>query len=226
MSGRKRPVRPYPNDPMYCNKEQYVSHLKNMGISVKWTWRLDMIRQFYFVNQKDIQNATQRDPLVSPEPNDSKVNDGPVDANEHHFVETYQHTNENSGPSRTEEMLKDSTYALKSANEAMSAMSSMVVGLLANKDASTGSSNRPSNKSQTSSFASAYQATYGNTTPLTFTNVEQTFHRQVDTSKGIVFAEDLPILDYVSTFLANFINVRKDVLKQMHKPRLVRTSLS
>ncbi|CAC5365811.1 unnamed protein product [Mytilus coruscus] len=112
MSGQKRPARHDINDPMHWNKEQYVSHLKNMGISVKSTWRLDMIRQLYFVNQKDIQNATQSDTLVSPEPNDSNVNDVLVDANEQPFVETNQHTNENSGPSRTEEMLKDSTSAL------------------------------------------------------------------------------------------------------------------
>ncbi|CAC5371895.1 unnamed protein product [Mytilus coruscus] len=166
-----------------------------------------MIRQLYFVNQKDIQNATQSSPLVSPEPNDSNVNNGPVDASEQPFVETRQHTNENSGPSRTEEMLKDYSSALN-ANEAMSAMSSMVVGLLANKDASTSSSNSPSNQKSNFDFDSA---TYGNTTPLTSTNVEQTFHRQVDTSKGIAFAEDLPKLDYLSTSLRKQILEGNDI---------------
>ncbi|CAC5388157.1 unnamed protein product [Mytilus coruscus] len=75
----------------------------------------------------------------------------------------------------------------------MSAMSSMVVGLLANKDASTSSSNSPSNQKSNFDFASAYQVMYGNTTPLTSTNVEQTFHRQVDTLTGVVFAEGLTV---------------------------------
>jgi hypothetical protein len=35
------------------NKEQYIHHLKEMGISVKSTWRLDMIRQLYFENYKN-----------------------------------------------------------------------------------------------------------------------------------------------------------------------------
>ncbi|CAC5368336.1 unnamed protein product [Mytilus coruscus] len=104
-------------------------------------------------------------------------------------------------------MLKDSTSALKSANKAMSAISSMVVGLLANKDASISSSNSPSNQKSNFDFASAYQATYGNNTVISSANAEQTFHRQVDTSKGIVFAEDLPKLDYVSTSL------RKQILE-------------
>ncbi|XP_063404516.1 uncharacterized protein LOC134687981 [Mytilus trossulus] len=109
--------------------------------------------------------------------------------------------------SKTADMLKDSTSALKSANEAMSAMSSMVVGLLANKDASSNSSLQ--NLKSNYDFASAYQATYGHMTPISSVNAEQTFQRQVDTSKGIVFAEDLPKMDYVSTSL------RKQILEDV-----------
>ena len=69
-------------------------------------------------------------------------------------MDTDQPANENSTMSSTAEMLKDSTSALKSANEAMSAMSSMVVGLLANNDAS--SSNSLSNTKSNYDFASAY----------------------------------------------------------------------
>jgi hypothetical protein len=43
MSGRKRHARHDPSDPMHWNKEQYIHHLKEMGISVKSTWRLDMM---------------------------------------------------------------------------------------------------------------------------------------------------------------------------------------
>ncbi|CAC5415122.1 unnamed protein product [Mytilus coruscus] len=186
---------------MHWNKEQYVTHLKNMGISVKSTWRLDIIRQLYFVNQKYIENSTQSGPVLSPEPNNSNIYEVPVAPDEQPSVETDQHTNENRTISRTGEMLKDSTSALKSANEAISAMSSMVVGLLANKEVSISSSNSPSNQKSNLDFASAYQATYGNNTPISSANAEQTFQRQADTSKGIVFAGDLPKLDYVSTSL-------------------------
>ncbi|CAC5403163.1 unnamed protein product [Mytilus coruscus] len=168
MSSRKRPARHDPNDPMHWNKEQYVTHLKSMGIAVKSTWRLDMIRQLYFVNQKDIANSTQSGPVVSSEPNTSNIDEVTVAVDEQPSVDTHQHTNANSTISRTEEMLKDSTSALKSANEAMSAMSSMVVGLLANKDSSSSSSNSLSNPKSNFDFASAYQATYGNQYPDLF----------------------------------------------------------
>ncbi|CAC5421475.1 unnamed protein product [Mytilus coruscus] len=157
----------------------------------------------------NITNSTQIGPVVSPEPNSSKIDEVTVAADEQPTVDTDQHTNENSTLSRTEEMLKDSTSALKSANEAMSAMSSMVVGLLANKDSSSSSCNSLSNPKSNFDFASAYQATYGNNTQISSANAEQTFHRQVDTSKGIVFAEDLPKLDYVSTSL------RKQILEDV-----------
>ncbi|CAG2187292.1 unnamed protein product [Mytilus edulis] len=189
MSSRKRPARHDPNDPMHWTKEQYVTHLKSMGITVKSTWRLDMIRQLYFVNQKDVANSTESGPNGSTESNTRNIDEVTVAADDQPNVDTDQPVNENSTMSRTAEMLKDSTSALKSANEAMSAMSSMVVGLLANKDASS-SSSLPNLKSNYD-FASAYQATYGHITPISSVNAEQTFHRQVDTSKGIVFAEDL-----------------------------------
>ncbi|VDI71656.1 Hypothetical predicted protein [Mytilus galloprovincialis] len=124
-------------------------------------------------------------------------------------VDTDQPVNENSTMSRTVEVLKDSTSALKSANEAITAMSSMVVGLLANKDASSSSS--LSNPKTNYDFASAYQTTYGHITLISSVNAEQTFHRQVVTSKGIVFAEDLPKMDYVSTSLRKQILEGKDI---------------
>jgi len=42
-------------------------------------------------------------------------------------------------------------------------------------------------------------------------NVEQTFRRQVDTSKGIVYSENLPNLDYVSPTLRKQILDGKDI---------------
>ncbi|XP_071173198.1 uncharacterized protein [Mytilus edulis] len=205
MSSRKRPARHDPNDPMHWSKEQYVTHLKSMGITVKSTWRLDMIRQLYFVNQKDLASSTESGQNGSTEL--SNTDEVTVAAENQPNVDTDQPVNENNTMSQTADMLKDSTSALKSANEAMSAMSSMVVGLLANKDASSNSSLQ--NLKSNYDFASAYQATYGHMTPISSVNAEQTFQRQVDTSKGIVFAEDLPKMDYVSTSL------RKQILEDV-----------
>ncbi|CAG2191765.1 unnamed protein product [Mytilus edulis] len=209
MSSRKRPARHDPNDPMHWTKEQYVTHLKSMGITVKSTWRLDMIRQLYFVNQKDVASSTESGQNGSTESSIRNIDEVTVAADDQPNVDTDQPVNENNTMSRTADMLKDSTSALKSANEAMSAMSSMVVGLLANKDASSNSSLQ--NLKSNYDFASAYQATYGHITPISSVNAEQTFQRQVDTSKGIVFAEDLPKMDYVSTSLRKQILEGKDI---------------
>ncbi|CAG2240600.1 unnamed protein product [Mytilus edulis] len=179
MSSRKRPARHDPNDPMHWTKEQYVTHLKSMGITVKSTWRLDMIRQLYFVNQKDVASSTESGPNGSTESSIRNIDEVTVAADDQPNVDTDQPVNENNTMSRTADMLKDSTSALKSANEAMSAMSSMVVGLLANKDASSNSSLQ--NLKSNYDFASAYQATYGHITPISSVNAEQTFQRQVDT---------------------------------------------
>ncbi|CAC5423129.1 unnamed protein product [Mytilus coruscus] len=87
---------------------------------VKSTWRLDMNRQLYIVHQKDNENSTLSGP--SSEPNNSNIYEVQVTDDE-------QHTNEIKTISRTEELLEDST----SANDALSAMSYMVVGLQASK---------------------------------------------------------------------------------------------
>lgn len=52
----------------------------------------------------------------------------PVAADDQTSMDTDQNTNENSTIPRIGEMLKDSTSTLRSANEAKSAMSSMIVG--------------------------------------------------------------------------------------------------
>ncbi|CAG2215735.1 unnamed protein product [Mytilus edulis] len=101
----------------------------------------------------------------------------------------------------------------------------MVVGLLANKDASSSSSNSPSSQKSNYDFASAYQATYGHITPISSVNAKQTFHRQVNTSKGIVFAEDLPKLDYVSTSLRKqILEVVLLVIKTIHYEEVISSS--
>ncbi|CAG2251370.1 unnamed protein product [Mytilus edulis] len=214
MSSRKRPARHDPNDPMHWTKEQYVTHLKSMGITVKSTWRLDMIRQLYFVNQKDVASSTESGQNGSMESSIRNIDEVTVAADDQPNVDTDQPVNENNTMSRTADMLKDSTSALKSANEAMSAMSSMVVGLLANKDASSNSSLQ--NLKSNYDFASAYQATYGHITPISSVNAEQTFQRQVDTSKGIVFAEDLPKMEQILEGLTVELSAPKD-------PRLEKT---
>ena len=81
-----------------------------------------MIRQLYFVNQKDVANSTESGPNGSTESNTRNIDEVTVAADDQPNVDTDQPVNENSTMSRTAEMLKDSTSALKSANEAMSAM--------------------------------------------------------------------------------------------------------
>ena len=77
MSGRKRPARHDPSDPMHWNKEHCIhcDHLKRMGISVKSTGRLDMIRQLYFENHKNTPQSEGEVPQDTININDNtKVN--------------------------------------------------------------------------------------------------------------------------------------------------------
>ena len=205
MSGRKRHARHDPSDPMHWNKEQYIHHLKEMGISVKSTWRLDMIRQLYFENYKNTPQSEGEVPQDTININDNTSTEPSKEQNE---METQvQQTNQNSGATHTEELLKETTCALKTATEALSSMSSMVAGILQNKGATGSTPNQKSNFD----LSTAFQATYRTATPLNPSNVEQTFCRQVDTSKGIVYSEDLPKLDYVSPTLRKQILEGKDI---------------
>ena len=118
MSGRKRPARHDPSDPMHWNKEQYIHHLKEMGISVKSTWRLDMIRQLYFENYKNTPQSEGEVPQDTININDNTSTEPSKEQNE---METQvQQTNQNSCATHTEELLKETTCALKTAREALS----------------------------------------------------------------------------------------------------------
>jgi hypothetical protein len=204
MSGRKRPARHDPSDPMHWDKEQYIHHLKERGISVKSTWRLDMIRQLYFENHKITPQSEGEVPQDTININDNTSTEPSKEQNE---METQvQQTNQNSGATHTEKLLKETTCALKTATEALSSMSSMVAGILQSNGV-TGRVNTGSTPNQKSNFdlSTAFHSSYRAATHLNPCNVEQTFRRQVDTSKGIVYSEDLPKLDYVSPILQSQI---------------------
>ena len=80
-------------------------------------------------------------------------------------------------------------------------MSSTVAGILQDN----GDTGRTPNQKSNFDLSTAYKTTYRTATPLNTYNVEQTFLRQVDTLKGIVYSEDLPKLDYVSPTLHKHI---------------------
>jgi hypothetical protein len=100
MSGRKRPARHDPSDPMHWDKEQYIHHLKERGISVKSTWRLDMIRQLYFENHKNTPQSEGAVPQDTVNINDNTSTELSKEQNE---METQaQQKNLNSGTTHTE----------------------------------------------------------------------------------------------------------------------------
>jgi hypothetical protein len=164
-----------------------------------------MIRQLYFENYKNTPQSEGEVPQDTININD---NTSTEPSKEQNVMETQvQQTNQNGGATHTEELLKETTCALKTATEALSSMSSMVAGILQNKGATGSTSNQKSNFELSTDF----QATYRTATPLNPSNVEQTFRRQVDTSKGIVYSEDLPTLDYVSPTFRKQILEGKDI---------------
>ena len=100
MSGRKRPARHDPSDPMHWDKEQYIHHLKERGISMKSTWRLDMIRQLYFENHK---NTPQSEGAVPQDTVNINNNTSTELSKEQNEMETQaQQKNLNSGTTHTE----------------------------------------------------------------------------------------------------------------------------
>ena len=100
-----------------------------------------MIRQLYFENYK---NTPQSEGEV---PQDTiYINTSTEPSKEQNEMETQvQQTNQNSGATHTEELLKETTCALKTATEALSSMSSMVAGILQNKGATGSTPNQKSN---------------------------------------------------------------------------------
>lgn len=55
MSGRKR--KNYdPSDPRNWPKERYIEKLKNMGIGINTSWKVEVLRQLYLAN---LPNNTQ-----------------------------------------------------------------------------------------------------------------------------------------------------------------------
>lgn len=198
MSSRKRSARRDPSDPTNFNKEQYVEKLKEMGILVKSSWRLDMIRQLYFENVKDVSDPTQTS-VQSDNDNTGISLTTPAEAQ--------NNPSPGNKSDRTETILKETTSALKAASEALSSMTSVVKNIVQNKD-----NGQTNNEKQERQFdlSSAFQATYG-ACSIPVPASEQTFRKEINLSKGTVFAEDLPKMDYVSPKLRNQILEGKDI---------------
>ena len=79
---------------MHWHKEQYIHHLNEMGISVKSTCRLNMIRQLYFQNHKNTPQSESEVPQDTINVNDNTSTEPSKEQNE---METQKHqTNQNS----------------------------------------------------------------------------------------------------------------------------------
>ena len=111
-----------------------------------------------------------------------------------------------------EEILKETISALKIATETLTTMTSFVGSVMQQRNNVTQSSNptgasiSASNERSSYNLASAMLATY-NYRQETTANVEQTFHRHLDKT-GIIYAEDLPKMDYLSP------TIRKQILEK------------
>ena len=70
-------------------------HLKGMGISVKSTGRLDMIRQLYFANHKNTPQSEGEVPQDTININDNTSTEPSKE--QHEMEKQVQQTNQNSG---------------------------------------------------------------------------------------------------------------------------------
>lgn len=212
MSGRKRKSNSESASGKW-KKERYLEELKSLGITANTTWTLDFLNKLYEANKVNSDTAVSslsdgtNPNSVSIAPSTSgnpvgDINNAPVEPRR---VPPSHNT-------RTEDILKETTSALKTATEALSAMSGVVKGIV-NRDLSITSHPSTSNKTQFD-LGTASLATYGQHFPQSSemsAHVDQTYRKQIDTSKGVVFAEDLPKMDFVAATVRKQIVEGKDV---------------
>ena len=200
------------NDLRHWTKDKYVKLLSEKGIAVDPTWKVDIVRQLYLANTNTAVERTI--------PN----NGGPINVDTNQATDSaavaadVQPSNSRSPvntATRTEEILKETTPALKTATEALTTMTSFVGSVMQQRNNVTQSSNptgasiSTSNARSSYNLASAMLATYNNRQETTAI-VEQTFHRHLDKT-GVIYAEDLPKMDYVSPTIRKQILEGKDV---------------
>jgi hypothetical protein len=196
------------NDLKHCTKDKYVKLVSETGIEVDPTWKVDKVCQLYLANTNTAVERTIPN-------NGDPIN---VDTNQATDSATVQPLNSRppvNTATRTEEILKETTSALKTATETLTTMTSFVGSVMQQRNNVTQSSNptgvsiSASNERSSYNLAFAMLATY-NYRQETPAIVEQTFHRHLDKT-GVIYAEDLPKMDYVSPTIRKQILEGKDV---------------
>lgn len=214
MSGRKRKSTSKNNVVgRKWTKTKYVTELSNIGIAANETWTLNFLSQLYDANMPNHENPTATDNNAEGVASTSTVNVPLNEVNSEIITDTVQNNNapvRETVINRTEEILVGTTSALKTATETLAAMSSLVKGVL-NKDSPTSSDQCKSLFDLSTATKNTYGQLSNNTNSIITSDIQTYSRQQIDISRGVVYAEDLPKMDYVSATLRKQILEGKDI---------------
>jgi hypothetical protein len=172
-STRKRKTNVDDSDDLrHWTKDKYVKLLSETGIAADPTWKVDIVHQLFLANT----NTAVKWAIPN---NGDPINVDTNQATDSAAVAADVQPSNSRPPvntaTRTEEILKETTLALKTATEALTTMTSFVGSVMQQRN-----------------------------------NVTQSSNRRLDKT-GVIYAEDLSKMDYVSPIIRKQILEWKDV---------------
>ena len=226
MSGRKR--KNYdPSDPRNWPKERYIEKLKNMGIGINTSWKVEVLRQLYLANlpnntqtssdQEEEINVVQHTPenvqvtslpAVTTAVSSALDRQRPVltSAAAEGFSslgsESMINNTSNLRNVNNEALLRETTCALRSATETLSSISKIMLNQ---------SNNTVEIDKGVYTLASAVKAMNGDEDLRAVNTTGVVLQQQVLSHQKAVYSEDLPKMDFVAPAVKKQILEGKDV---------------
>ena len=205
MSGRKRPRKQNIDNSRNWPKETYLEKLKEMGIGVNATWKVEMLRQLYLANKTKTPSITipetSNQPPVNELQNSTNTNLNDQEVGLYHpstlpvVNDTHIHTPGNTPNLNSEVLFRESAAAFTSATETLSNIAKLML-----KTSNT--ENVTEKEATTPTLESAIRCS----------NSRPTDSAPEATSTGkVYYAEDLPKMDFVAPSIKKQIIEGRDI---------------
>ncbi|CAG2229400.1 unnamed protein product [Mytilus edulis] len=205
MSGRKRPRKQNIDNSRNWPKETYLEKLKEMGIGVNATWKVEMLRQLYLANKTKTPSITipetSNQPPVNELQNSTNTNLNDQEVGLYHpstlpvVNDTHIHTPGNTPNLNSEVLFRESAAAFTSATETLSNIAKLLL-----KTSNT--ENVTEKEVTTPTLESAIRCS----------NSRPTDSAPEATSTGkVYYAEDLPKMDFVAPSIKKQIIEGRDI---------------
>ncbi|CAG2202315.1 unnamed protein product [Mytilus edulis] len=205
MSGRKRPRKQNIDNSRNWPKETYLEKLKEMGIGVNATWKVEMLRQLYLANKTKTPSITipetSNQPPVNELQNSTNTNLNDQEVGLYHpstlpvVNDTHIHTPGNTPNLNSEVLFRESAAAFTSATETLSNIAKLML-----KTSNT--ENVTEKEATTPTLESAIRCS----------NSRPTDSAAEATSTGkVYYAEDLPKMDFVAPSIKKQIIEGRDI---------------